>query len=62
MGKFSKAVDEAIAAENRQFLNDPAAMQAARDDGDRIRRQLVMEGMTFLAIAGDPLPNGTVKS
>ena len=60
MTTLSNEVDRAIAAENARVEADPAAMQAAREQGDRIRRQMVLEGMTDLAIAGDPLPDGTV--
>ena len=61
MTRFERAVDEAIAEENRRFLTDPDAMRAAAEEGDRTRQRLVMQGMTFLAVAGDPLPDGTVQ-
>ena len=59
--RFERSVDRTIAEENRRFSADPAAMQEAAEEGDRMRQQLVLEGMTFLAIPGDRLPDGSIQ-
>jgi hypothetical protein len=40
MTSLSKAVDAAIADENRRFLADPDAIAAAQAEGDLYRRRL----------------------
>lgn len=45
MTRFEKAVDRAIADENRRFLDDPAAVKAARDEGDHYRLEMEAKGI-----------------
>lgn len=50
MTRFERAVDQAIAAENRRFLSDPTAVAEAARDGVRMREQMVAQGMDWLAV------------
>ena len=42
---LERAVDRAIAEENRRFLADPAAIAGAQADGERWRKQMEDEGI-----------------
>lgn len=42
---LERAVDLAVAAENRRFLASPDEVRRAREDGDRWRKQMEDEGI-----------------
>jgi len=58
---LTEAVDRAISDFNRRFLNDPDAIREAQEEGDRQRKIMVKQGMTYLAMPGDELPDGSVR-